>query len=96
MTLIMLNSLGININVVCDSMGIQNKTPQISHIYSPEQQKQMDCGPGIQLLWINKLLIITPPTEYNSFISKYVPHVNKKWFVIHWFSVQANGLKKTK
>ena len=37
MTLIMSNSLGININVLCNATGIQNKTPQVACIYPPEQ-----------------------------------------------------------
>lgn len=52
MTLIMWNSLGININVVCDSMGIQNKTPQVACIHCPERLHNKKIGlqpkyPGI-------------------------------------------------
>lgn len=63
MTLIVSDSLGININVVCNSPGIQNKTLQVACIHSPEQQK-LGYSLSTQLLYIDTSLIITSLIEY--------------------------------
>lgn len=55
MTLIMSNALGININTVCNSTGVQNKSSQIPCEHSPIQRKS---GQSLrtQLSWRNVLI----------------------------------------
>lgn len=83
MTLIVSDSLGININVVCNSIGIQNKTLQVACIHSPEQQK-LGYSLSTQLLYIAMSLIITSLIEY-IYTNGGATRCRKEWLAIYCF-----------
>lgn len=93
MTLIMSNALGININTVCNSTGVQNKSSQIPCEHSPIQRK-LDQSLRIQLSGRN-VLIWKGLIEHNPCTPDVGVGVMNARENRH-FSVRADVLKQTK